>query len=229
MRILLIEDDETLCQSLAFHFRQNQMELHFRHNAHDGYSEALHGKYSLIILDRMLPDMDGLQLLTELRASHILIPILLLTALGSLEDKVSGLESGADDYMVKPFAFPELLARVHTLIRRSSFAAPAGVRRFGDIEYSYQTRTISCGPKRIQLSRKEADLFELLLQSGGETILRDDIITKVWGSFTEIENGNLDNYIYFLRKRLTSVQSSTRIKTIRGIGFRLTPPQKEST
>ena len=166
MRILLIEDDENLCQSLAFHFRQNQMELHFCHNAHDGYSEALRGKYSLIILDRMLPDMDGLQLLNELRASHILIPILLLTALGSLEDKVSGLESGADDYMVKPFAFPELLARVHTLIRRSSFVAPAGVQRFGDIEYSYQTRTISCGTKRIQLSRKESDLFELLLQSG---------------------------------------------------------------
>ena len=178
--------------------------------------------YDLVILDRMLPHMDGIQVLKEARSRQIKTPVLMLTALGELDDRLSGLNGGADDYMVKPFIFEELLARIRCLLRRpASYTAFADTVFLGDITYVPQTRTLSSHDKSCTLSKPGRKPY-----GGLPSESRPDSSTtapsfRVWGLETDVEEGNLDNYIHFLRRRLKTVKSALQIKTVRGVGYQL--------
>ena len=185
MRLLLIEDDESLCLSLSYQLRQDGFAPETCHDGEEGLLWARQQGYDLILLDRMLPGMDGLTLLRQLRREGIHTPVIFLTALGQLGDKTGGLDAGADDYIVKPFAYDELLARIRCVLRRPAVLSGGVLLRYGDVTY---------------------DPGSLL---------------RVWGMETEVEDGNLDNYTYFLRRSLRKVGSTLRLTTVRGIGYRL--------
>lgn len=220
MKILLIEDDFLLCESLRFHFEKKGISLTACNDGLSGYTTAVNHSFDLIILDRMLPDMDGLAILKNLRNRQISTPVIFLTALDSLEDKVTGLDCGADDYMVKPFEFDELLARIRTLLRRIQ---PKSIPDFtyDRLSYDYVNHQLSWDSQTVLLSKREAEVFEALISNPGNTVSRDHLISCVWGIDSEIESGNLDNYIYFLRKHLSMINSEMTIQTVHGIGFKL--------
>lgn len=220
MKILLVEDDFLLCESLRFHFEKKGISLTACNDGLSGYTTAVNHSFDLIILDRMLPDMDGLAILKNLRNRQISTPVIFLTALDSLEDKVTGLDCGADDYMVKPFEFDELLARIRTLLRRIQPNSTPDFT-YDRLSYDYVNHLLSWDSQTVLLSKREAEVFEALISNPENTISRDLLISKVWGIDSEIESGNLDNYIYFLRKHLSMINSEMTIQTVHGIGFKL--------
>lgn len=219
MKILLVEDEKKLNHTLRF---QLERECYQVDSCYDG-EEALYfiteGGYDLIILDRMLPGLDGLSVLKEIRAQGINTPVILLTALGTVADRIDGLNSGADDYMVKPFAFEELLARIHCLERRPRELKSQEKLTFGDIRWQPEENRLTGPSGDCSLSKKEGALFEALLRNLGQILPRSVLINKVWGLDSDVEEGNLDNYIHFLRRRLKTVGSTVTIKTARGIGY----------
>ena len=220
MDILLVEDDIFLCQSLSFQFRKKSINTTISNDCNHALKCLSDKSFDIIILDRMLPDGDGLNLLRQIRENRIHTLVIMLTALGTLNDKVTGLDNGADDYIVKPFEFDELMARIRTLLRRPNTIANSSFS-FGDLSYNVNDMTITCGDKTALLSKKEAELFEVLIKHPDSTISREEIIDTAWGENAEITNGNLDNYIYFLRKRLTQIESSVTIKNVHSVGYKL--------
>lgn len=222
MRILIIEDDKDLCAALKICLQQNEYVVDCVHTGEDGLFYCMENAYDLVILDRMLPKPDGITILKQMRQKHLSTPVLLLTALDGIQDRVTGLDAGADDYLTKPFATEELLARIRALSRRpNTVEHPTEYMTCGDLRLD-QTALTLFGPKGCcQLSKKETDFFVLLFRSVGQTLSRDVLISRIWGVYASIEDGNLDNYIYFLRRRLTTVGSSVRIVTVRGVGYRL--------
>lgn len=221
MHILLIEDDERLCETLKYQLEQEQCLADTCQDGADGLALLLDCSYDLVILDRMLPSMDGLTLLKTIRDKNIQTPVILLTALGGLEDKVTGLDCGADDYIVKPFAFQELMARIRCIIRRPPSILDRNGLRFGDLSYDTQQNILSCHAKSCTLSKREGALMGFFLRNPRQTLPRSMILNKVWGTDAEVEEGNLDNYIHFIRRRLKTVESHVHLKTIRGVGYRL--------
>ena len=221
MRILLVEDDEKLNQSLAF---QLEAEGFMTDSCRDG-EEALYyiGEHihDLILLDRMLPGLSGTQVLQRMREDGNQTPVILITALGTLDDKVTGLDLGADDYLVKPFAFEELMARIRCVTRRPRKLQLSEQLSLGNITYQTKEKLLTGPEKSCSVSGREGALLETSLRSPGQTLSRTVLLTKVWGMDSDVENGNLDNYIHFLRRRLKTVGSSVRIQTVRGIGYRL--------
>ena len=177
----------------------------------------------------MLPLLDGTELLTLMRRKNNSTPVILITALGTLNDKITGLDSGADDYLVKPFEFEELLARIRCVTRRSRFLHGDDTLSLGDLTlYTGESRLT--GPKgSCSLSKKENELFQSFFRNAGQTLTRDQLLARVWGLDAEIENGNLDNYIHFLRRRLHTVGSRVLLRTIRGIGYCMEPPPPDMT
>lgn len=221
MRLLLIEDDESLCLSLSYQLRQDGFAPETCHDGEEGLLWARQQGYDLILLDRMLPGMDGLTLLRQLRREGIHTPVIFLTALGQLGDKTGGLDAGADDYIVKPFAYDELLARIRCVLRRSAVLSGGDLLRYGDVTYDPSSLTLRRGAASTALSKRLGDLLELFLRNPGQTLPRQTILLRVWGMETEVEDGNLDNYTYFLRRSLRKVGSTLRLTTVRGIGYRL--------
>lgn len=222
MNILMIEDDKDLCEAVSFRLEQEGFSVTACHDGEEGLYYMGERPYDLVILDRMLPHMDGIQVLKEARSRQIKTPVLMLTALGELDDRLSGLNGGADDYMVKPFIFEELLARIRCLLRRpASYTAFADTVFLGDITYVPQTRTLSSHDKSCTLSSREGNLMEVFLRNPGQTLPRQLLLSRVWGLETDVEEGNLDNYIHFLRRRLKTVKSALQIKTVRGVGYQL--------
>lgn len=221
MRILLIEDDKKLCSSLIFQLEKEGYSIDSCNDGESGMMLIKQKAHDIILLDRMLPGLDGLSILEQTRRERIMTPILLITALGEIADRVTGLESGADDYIVKPFAFEELLARIRSVLRRPARLENAELLSFGDIQFNCRTKKLTGRQTTISLSKREGALLELFLKNPGQTLPRDLILTRVWGPYAEIEDGNLDNYIHFLRRRLKTVQSSLAITTIRGVGYSL--------
>lgn len=222
MNILMIEDDKDLCEAVSFRLEQEGFSVTACHDGEEGLYYMGETPYDLVILDRMLPHMDGIQVLKEARSRQIKTPVLMLTALGKLDDRLSGLNGGADDYMVKPFIFEELLARIRCLLRRpASYTAFADTVFLGDITYVPQTRTLSSHDKSCTLSSREGNLMEVFLRNPGQTLPRQLLLSRVWGLETDVEEGNLDNYIHFLRRRLKTVKSALQIKTVRGVGYQL--------
>ena len=221
MRLLLIEDDESLCLSLSYQLRQDGFAPETCHDGEEGLLWARQQGYDLILLDRMLPGMDGLTLLRQLRREGIHTPVIFLTALGQLGDKTGGLDAGADDYIVKPFAYDELLARIRCVLRRPAVLSGGDLLRYGDVTYDPGSLILRRGTASTALSKRLGDLLELFLRNPGQTLPRQTILLRVWGMETEVEDGNLDNYTYFLRRSLRKVGSTLRLTTVRGIGYRL--------
>lgn len=221
MRILMIEDDKNLCTSVKYQLEKEGFTVDVSHDGEEGLALIMEQAHSLVLLDRMLPSMDGLTVLTLARARGIRVPVILVTALGELSDRVFGLDIGADDYIVKPFAFEELMARIRCLLRRPATYTNEKLYAFGDLTYDSEQRILSKKTLSCSLSRREGDLIELFLRNPNQTLPRLLILSRVWGPAAEVEDGNLDNYIYFLRRRLKTVQSTLSIKAVRGVGYRL--------
>ena len=221
MRILLIEDDETLCQTIPFQLRQEGFLVDTAMDGEEGLHLAREQLHDLILLDRMLPGLDGMEVLHSLRRENIQTPVIFLTALGQLQDRTTGLNSGADDYIVKPFAFEELLARIRCVLRRPAVMQLSEILSFGDIQYEPHTLTLSSGGNSTVLSKRLGDLLELFLRNPGQVLPRETILLRVWGMDAEVEDGNLDNYTYFLRRSLRKIGSQVQLATVRGVGYRL--------
>lgn len=222
MRLLLIEDDVSFSNALAFQLKQENICIDI---CADG-SEALlyigENAYDLILLDRMLPHIDGITLLKKIRQQGNHTPVIILTALGETHDRVTGLDAGADDYLVKPFDFEELMARIRCIRRRPADWIDDRKLAFSDLSYDAD-RHLLCGPGgSCTLSRTESTLFDILIRNPEQILPRETIISRVWGPFGNVEGGNLDNYIHFVRRRLKQVSSRTSIQTVRGVGYRLT-------
>lgn len=227
MRILLIEDDEDLSRGITYHLTKAGYEIDGCLDGEDGLHFALQVSYDLIILDRMLPSLDGLSILNKLRAKGIQTPVIMVTALSALHDKVDGLDAGADDYLAKPFEIEELLARVRALCRRPVHWENPECITYLDLSLNLTTLLLEGPTHSCSLSKREAHLAEVFLRSPHLTFSRDLILSKVWGPNAPVEDGNIDNYIYFLRRRLHFVGSQLQIKTLRGIGYKLEAPDAQ--
>lgn len=221
MRILIIEDDKDLAELMKFRLEKENFTVDVCHDGADGLYYMQETMYDLVILDRMLPSMDGTKILKQARAAHIATPVIFLTALGELEDKISGLECGADDYMVKPFAFEELLARIRSIMRRPGKWGDLGLLKLGDISFDPECGRLCKDTKECTLSKRESALLEVFLRNPGQVLPRTLLLSRVWGMDSDVEDGNLDNYIHFLRRRLKTVGSTLILKTIRGTGYQL--------
>ena len=224
MRILIIEDDRSLAESLRFQLEQNHFETDVCHNGEEGLHFIEQQSHDIILLDRMLPILDGISVLKITREKNIPTPIIFVTALGALNEKITGLDCGADDYLVKPFDFEELLARIRCILRRPAKWEGSKPLELGDISYDTQQKKLYCGNISCSLSAREGDLLEFFLRNPGQTIPRASILAKVWGPDAEVEDGNLDNYIHFLRRRLRSLGSRLSLRTIRSVGYCLEDP-----
>lgn len=222
MNILMIEDDKELCDAVSFRLEQEGFSITVCHDGEEGLYYMQESPFDLVILDRMLPHMNGIEVLKEARTRQIRTPILMLTALGKLDDRLTGLNGGADDYMVKPFAFEELLARIRCLLRRPAvYQDSVKSISLGDVSFVPETRTLSSWEKTCTLSSREGELMEVFLRNPGQTLPRQLLLSRVWGLEADVEEGNLDNYIHFLRRRLKTVESTLQIRTVRGVGYQL--------
>jgi len=222
MRILLIEDDPKLNEALCCALRQEGYEVDTCLDGREGLYYMEIGAADLVLLDRMLPGISGTELLRQRRMAGDTTPVLLLTAMGTLKDRVEGLDMGADDYLVKPFATEELMARIRSLSRRESgFHAIKDELSCGDLTLKESLCQLSGPDGECTLSRRECGLIAALLRHPGQTIGRSQLLLSVWGPDTDVEDGNLDNYIFFLRRRLRTLSSRVSIQTIRGVGYRL--------
>ncbi|WP_394924169.1 response regulator transcription factor [uncultured Robinsoniella sp.] len=221
MRILIIDDDVKLCQSLSYKLKKEGFSVDICHNGEDGLYLAFQNAHDLILLDRMLPSMSGTMLLSQLRESGSTTPVILVTALGEIHDRVQGLDTGADDYLVKPIAYEELMARIRCISRRPRKIEIMQHITCGDVTLHTLEKVLYKDSLSCSLSKKEGELMEVFLKNPNRVLPRMLLLVKVWGPDAEIEDGNLDNYIHFLRRRLRTVDSLLTIKTIRGIGYRL--------
>lgn len=221
MRILLIEDDESLVETISFRLRQEGYQVDVCRDGEEGLLAIRQGCQDLVLLDRMLPGLDGMEVLANARREGIATPVIFLTALGQVHDRTQGLNLGADDYIVKPFAFEELLARIRSVLRR-----PAAIRQteslcYGDISYDPASLTLRREEHATVLSKRLGDLLELFLRNPEQVLTRETILLRVWGMDAEVEDGNVDNYTYFLRRSLRKVGSRLTLTTLRGVGYRL--------
>ena len=221
MRILIVEDEVRLAEALAQIMAEQKYQVDQVHNGADGLDYALTAQYDVIVLDVMLPKLDGFTVLRRLRAEHSTTPVLMLTARSELNDRVRGLDAGADYYLTKPFEPEELLACIRSLLRRGGedAAADPEVTAFGDLTLHMGTFLLECGPRSVRLSRREYDLMELLMRNGSQIVSKEQLILKVWGYDSAAEDNNVEVYISFLRRKLTHLQSTVKIKTLRMVGY----------
>ena len=220
MKILLVDDEVQLCEALSVILKKNNYSVDCAFNGEDGLDLALSGIYDLVILDIMMPKIDGLTVLKTLRKEKIDTPILLLSAKSDISDKIDGLNLGADDYLTKPFVTDELLARIRALLRRKE-KFTGDVLSFNDISLDRDSLELIKGEKRITLGKKEFQILEMLMLNVGKSIDKEKFIEKIWGFDTEAEYNTIEVYVSFLRRKLTAVGSKTEIKSIRGIGYTL--------
>lgn len=220
MKILLVEDDQSLVLAIAYRLRKENFDVTTSVDGLSALSTLEAESFDIILLDRMLPRMDGVSLLKWLRATQNKTPVLMLTAMDAISDRVVGLDAGADDYLVKPFAMDELLARIRALTRRQDQWTPTDLLSANDLRLDVQRMTLTRKEQSVVLSRREGALLAFLMRNYGQILPRSVIIDRVW-SDTFVEEGNLDIYIHFLRKRLSEIHSQCVIRTIRGIGYQL--------
>ena len=220
MKILLVEDEKRLAQSIEYILKKNKYIVDVVYNGEEAIDYAFSKIYDLIILDIMLPKINGTDVLKIIRKEKINIPILLLTAKSSTEDKVTGLDNGADDYLTKPFETNEFLARVRAMLRRKGEIIEEEVI-FEDIKLNNNNFTLYCGNSEIPLTLKEFNLMKILISNNKNTVKKEFLIEKIWGFDKDVEYNNLEVYISFLRKKLNLLGSKVEIKTVRGIGYYL--------
>lgn len=220
MHILIIEDEPRLADALGQIMKEAGYIADIVYNGEDGLTHGLTGLYDVIILDVMLPVKDGFQVVKELRSAQVMTPVLMLTARDDVSDKISGLDQGADDYMTKPFIPEELLARIRALSRRQADIISDELR-VGDLTLKAGDNDLFCGSRQIHLGFKEFELIKILATSPGTIVSKEMLITKVWGGNSNAEDNNVEAYISFLRKKLSYLESRTKIVTVRKVGYRL--------
>ncbi|MBR2444768.1 MAG: response regulator transcription factor [Clostridia bacterium] len=222
MRILIVEDNKSLNDAISEILLEKKYQVDSVYDGSDGLSYGLSDIYDCIILDVMLPKMNGFELLRTLRENKISAPILMLTAKSSISDKVKGLDLGADDYMTKPFSTEELLARIRTLCRRKGEIV-LNTMEHEDLSFSFDSICLSSkmSGKEIRLTFKEAEIIKLFLSKPQVIISKDEIITKVWGYDSDAGDNNVETYISFLRKKLNFIESKCEIVSIKKLGYRL--------
>lgn len=226
MQVLIVEDDIRLAQALGQILEENHYQVDLVHDGDQGLAYAESGSYDVIILDVMLPRKSGLEVVAELRRANVATPVLMLTARTTVQDKITGLDSGADDYMTKPFSPAELLAHLRALTRRQGQVMFEKID-FGDISLNLESHDLSCGSKSINLSYKEFSIANILISSKGQIVSKDMLISKVWGVESSAVDNNVEAYISFLRKKLKFLGSNTQIETVRKVGYRLESPSND--
>ena len=222
MRLLLVEDEKRMAEALCEILRLEKYEVDHYDNGVDGLSAIESDIYDIIILDVMLPGLNGYEVAKRARSKGIKTPILMLTAKAELDDKVTGLDCGADDYLTKPFMTKELLARLRALGRRV-LDTNDGVLSLGDITLDTNTLTLSCtsNGQGVRLSEKEYRILEYLISNSGQILTREQLALKIWGFEDEAEYNNVEVYMSFTRKKLVFVGAKTEIKAVRGVGYEL--------
>jgi len=220
MRILIVEDEMALANVLTEILKKNNYGVDAVHDGVDGLDYALSGVYDVILLDIMLPRMDGIEMLRKLRANGDSTPVLLLTAKSEIEDKVKGLDFGADDYITKPFNTKELLARVRSATRRKEVFI-RDEKSFGDISIDKNTLKIATDSDEIKASLKEYQILEMLLANPDQIISKEQFVEKIWGYDFDGEYNSVEVYISFVRKKLSAIGSKVKIKALRGVGYSL--------
>ncbi len=218
MKILVVEDEEALADALSEILKRNKYSVDTVYDGEDGLAYAMTDLYDCMILDIMLPKMNGLDVLRIMRKKHISTPVLLLTAKSEVEDKINGLDSGADDFLTKPFISGELLARVRALTRRKGEVVTDEFT-FGDVALNKSTFSLSKEGQFVKLSLKEYQIMEMLMANPKQLIPKERFIEKIWGYESDVEYNNVEVYISFLRKKLHVIGSSVIIKTVRGVGY----------
>ena len=221
MKLLLVEDEKQLSEALSQILINNKYSVDAVYDGENGLEYALTSIYDVIILDIMLPKLNGLEILRKLRKENISTPVLLLTAKDSVDDKVTGLDLGADDYLPKPFDPKELLARLRAISRRKGEVINDNLLSFGDINLNLSNYDLSCKDSTITLTQREFEILNYFMQRPKNIVSKDDLITKLWGFDSDIEYNNIEVYISFLRKKLTFINSSVKITTIRRAGYKL--------
>lgn len=219
MKILIVEDEVLLADSLKTALEQKGFTVETAYDGETGKEYAELGVYDLLILDVMMPKLNGFDLARQVRRSRCATPILMLTAKSELEDRIEGLNAGADYYLTKPFDARELLACINALLRRQG--AQVDEVRFGNTSLDLSSAMLICGENRVRLSAKEFDVMRFLLQAGGRNLSKEVILARVWGFDSEAVENHVEVYIGFLRKKLASIGSNIRIAAIRRLGYHL--------
>ncbi len=224
MRILVIEDEARLARLIARFLNEEGYSAETAHDGRSGLSRALAEPFDLLIVDWMLPDLDGIQIVRRLRAAEVSVPVLMLTSRSQIEDRVMGLDAGADDYLPKPFAFPELLARVRALLRWPREEKKTdSILRAGDVTLDPVRHVVWRGEERVDLSAKEFALLATLIQRPGQVFTRSVLLDTVWDGAADVYTNVVDLYVSYLRKKLDREGEASRIRTIRGVGYTFDP------
>ena len=222
MKIRIVEDEKMLADSLKALLETKGFNVEAVYDGENGWEYARTGIYDLLILDVMMPGMDGYQLAREVRARRCATPILMLTARSGIEDRVEGLNAGADYYLTKPFDTRELLACINALLRRQGNQVDE--LRFGNTSLDLATGMLVCGERQVRLSAREFDVMRLLLQAGGGNLSKEVLLSRVWGFDSNAVENHVEVYIGFLRKKLQSIGSDVRIEAVRRLGYHLEAP-----
>ncbi len=220
MNILLVDDEKTLIKPLSTILKQNNYSVDLAYDGEEGLELISSGIYDLIVLDVMMPKLDGFSLLKIIRERKIDTPVLMLTAKGDVNDKIEGLNLGADDYISKPFDTNELLARIRALLRRKDNFL-GNVLRFADFSLSRDSFELSKNDKKISLGKKEFQILEMLMLNAGKCVYKERIIEKIWGYDTDAEYNTVEVYLSFLRKKFTALDIRSEIRSVRGLGYML--------
>ena len=223
MRILIVEDETRLAETLRQLMEDQRYQADMVGDGADGVDYGLTGQYDLIILDVMLPKVDGFEVARRLRSAHISTPILMLTARDDISDKIGGLDCGADDYMTKPFDSGELMARVRALTRRQGEVL-GDVLKVGDLSLECSSRLLRVGERSVRLGFKEFEVMRLLMVNSRAVVSKETLNAKIWGLDSEAEDNNVEVYISFLRKKLAYLGSRIAISTVRKVGYYLEHP-----
>ena len=220
MRLLLAEDEEALSEAVVDVLKYHRYQVDAVYNGGEALDYIQSGDYDGIILDIMMPVKSGLEVLRQIRSEGCRTPVLLLTAKSQIEDRIEGLDLGADDYLTKPFHMGELLARIRAMLRRREEFTP-DIRSFGDITLNPQTSELQCGEKTAVLSRLECRMMDVLILNKGIYLSSEDLLEKVWGYDSDADVGSVWVYISYLRKQLAKVGSGVKVKARRGTGYML--------
>lgn len=220
MQVLIVEDDVRLANALAHILDENGYGTDVVHDGASGLAYAESGIYDVVILDVMLPKMDGFAVVSGMRRKNVSTPVLLLTARDAVPDKITGLDSGADDYMTKPFSPAELLAHLRALTRRQGEVVFESLSA-GDLTLNLESHDLACGQKSIHLSYKEFSLAKVLMANPGQVVTKERLIERVWGIESSAEDNNVEAYISFLRKKMRFLGSAACIETLRKTGYRI--------
>lgn len=220
VRVLIVEDERRLAQTLADLMEAHNYTADVFYDGEAGLDNALSGIYDVILLDVMLPKRSGYEIARQLRAEGNRTPVLMLTARTEVEDRITGLDSGADYYLTKPFDSNELLACIRAITRRNTDAVD-NVMGFGDLRLELDTCQLTCGERALRLSKKEFAILSKLMANGGKVVTKEQLLLSVWGYESNAEDNNVEVYISFLRKKLKHLKSGVQIKTLRMVGYLL--------